>query len=53
MIDQLEVEESENDGVKLMEFLSQCISTEDVLSTFAQIHGPWAFIYYQVCYIAY
>ena len=36
----------ENDTVAVFQVLNQDVS---VLSSLSKIHGPWAFVYWQVC----
>jgi len=43
----LQVAESQNDGRVLLSLLALCRSAEELLTTMAQIHGPWAFVYWQ------
>ncbi|XP_066541906.1 asparagine synthetase domain-containing protein 1 isoform X1 [Hoplias malabaricus] len=42
----LRVEAEENDTKVILQHLSVCRSSSDVLSVLSQIKGPWAFIYY-------
>lgn len=43
----IEVNAEENDGRVLLDQLSACRSENEILSTFSQIQGPWAAIFWQ------
>ena len=40
--------DSNNDGCFLSDKLRSCTSDEQIMQLFSKIHGPWAFIYWQV-----
>ena len=47
----LKVEEHQNDSKELLQRLSRISnanSNDTVVEVFQQIHGPWAFVYFQV-----
>ena len=37
-----------NDAQLIMNKLSTCHSERDILQVFSDIHGPWAFVFWQV-----
>lgn len=43
----IKVEAEENDTQIMFNYLSSCKSESDILSLFADVQGPWSFIYYQ------
>lgn len=43
----IQVPEHQSDTLVLLNLLGSCVTDEQILTTFAQIQGPWAFTYWQ------